>query len=100
MTHPFLLFSGTANRDLGVKIAHQLGISLGDCQIKRFPDGEISIEINEFIEEKIVFILQPISPPVDANLVELLAFADACRRGAARHLIAIMPYFGYSRGDY
>ncbi|MBE9166572.1 ribose-phosphate diphosphokinase [Pleurocapsales cyanobacterium LEGE 06147] len=99
MKENFILFSGTANRPLAEAIARQLGVSLGNCTIERFPDGEVSVEIDESVNERIVFLVQPTSPPVDANLIELLAFADACRRAGASSIIAIVPYFGYARGD-
>lgn len=99
MTEHFTIFSGTANPDLAIAIANQLGVRLGACAVQRFPDGEISVRLNEPVRGREVFILQPTSPPVNDHLIELLAFADACRRAAASHITAIIPYYGYARAD-
>lgn len=99
MTNEFTIFSGTANRDLAEDIASQLGVELGECTIKRFPDSEVLVNINQSVREQEVFIVQPTSPPVDVNLMELLAFADACRRASAKRITAVVPYFGYARSD-
>lgn len=94
-----ILFAGTANPGLAKAIADQLGISLGRCVAERFPDGEIGVQLLESVRHKAVFIVQSTSPPVNDHLVELLAFADACRRSAAASITAIIPYFGYARSD-
>lgn len=80
-------------------IAQQLNIPLGECVSERFPDGEIAVRLLEPIRQKSVFLIQSTSPPVNDRLVELLAFADACRRAAAARITAIIPYFGYARSD-
>lgn len=95
----FTIFAGTANAALAEAIARELGSDLGDCAIDRFPDGEVTARLLESVRRKDVFLVQPTSPPVDAHLVELLALADACRRSAAAHVTAIVPYFGYARSD-
>ena len=94
-----ILFAGTANPGLAKAIADQLGIPLGRCIAERFPDGEIGVQLLEPVRQKAVFIVQSTSPPVNDHLVELLAFADACRRSAAASITAIIPYFGYARSD-
>ena len=99
MTADFKLFAGTANPELARAIANELKIDLGNCAIERFPDGEISVRLEESVREQKVFILQPTSPSVDPNLIELLAFTDACRRSSAAQITAIAPYFGYARSD-
>ncbi|MEL6581111.1 MAG: ribose-phosphate pyrophosphokinase [Cyanobacteria bacterium J06621_12] len=99
MTGNFKLFAGTANPQLAQAVADELNISLGECKIERFPDGEISVRLAESVREQKVFILQPTSPPVDTNLMELLAFADACRHSSAAQITAVVPYFGYARSD-
>jgi ribose-phosphate pyrophosphokinase len=96
---PFILFTGTANSDLAKAIANQLGIPLGKSIAEHFPDGEIGVQLLESVRQKAVFIVQSTSPPVNDHLVELLAFADACRRSAAASITAIIPYFGYARSD-
>lgn len=99
MTETFTLFSGTANPELARSVACEMGVPLGACSVERFPDGEISVRLDEPVRGREVFIIQPTSPPVNENLFELLAFADACRRSAARHVTAVVPYFGYARQD-
>jgi ribose-phosphate pyrophosphokinase len=97
--HEFVLFCGTANPGLGRSVANELGVRLGRSQVERFPDGEVSVRLEESVRRKEVFILQPTAPPVDQHLVELLCFADAARRAAAERVTAVIPYFGYARAD-
>jgi len=99
MTDELTIFAGTANPDLAQKVARELGVSLGACAVERFPDGETSVRLDEPVRGREVFILQPTSPPVNDHLVELLTFADACRRASAASITAIVPYFGYARSD-
>ncbi len=99
MAGDFIIFAGTANRNLAKKIADELGKRLGKCSVEKFPDGELSIRLCEPVHGREVFIVQPTSPPVNENLMELLAFADACRRASASRITAIVPYFGYARSD-
>lgn len=94
-----LLFSGTAHESLALAVAEQAKIHLGACEIERFPDGEISVRLLEPVRQRDVFLMQPLTPPVNDHLVELLILADACRRAAARRLTAIIPYMGYARAD-
>ncbi|PYS94323.1 MAG: phosphoribosylpyrophosphate synthetase [Acidobacteria bacterium] len=93
------IFAGTANPDMARSIARALGVRLGACQVERFPDGETSVKLDEPVRGREVFIVQPTAPPVNDHLVELLAFADACRRASAASITAIVPYFGYARAD-
>jgi ribose-phosphate pyrophosphokinase len=95
----FLIFSGTAIPDLASAIARELGVRPGLCAVERFPDGEVSVKLEESVRRKEVYIIQSTSPPVNDHLVELLAFADAFRRASAQSITAIIPYFGYSRSD-
>ncbi|HEX7243094.1 MAG TPA: ribose-phosphate pyrophosphokinase [Longimicrobiaceae bacterium] len=95
----FILFAGSANRPLAESVAGMLGVTLGTCSVERFPDGEVSVRLEESVRGREVFVLQPTSPPVNDNLVELLAFADACRRAAAERVTVVIPYFGYARAD-
>ena len=99
MKNDFVIFAGTANSELAVKVARELGVELGACTIERFPDGETSVRLDEPVRKREVFIIQPTAPPVNEHLVELLAFADSCRRASAAHITAIIPYFGYARSD-
>lgn len=93
------IFAGTANPELASAIAGELGVALSPCTVERFPDGEVSVHIDESVRGHEVFIVQSTSPPVNDHLVELLVFADACRRAAADRITAVVPYFGYARSD-
>ena len=92
------IFSGLSNRPLAESIAHYLGFSLGDVELSRFSDGEISVKYNENIRGIDVFIVQSTCPPSD-HLMELLLMIDAARRASAKRITAVIPYFGYARQD-
>ena len=93
------LFAGTANEPLAAAVARELNVPLGGRTVERFPDGEVAVRLEESVRGREVFILHPTSPPVNDHLVELLVFADACRRASAARITAIVPYFGYARSD-
>ena len=93
------LLTGTANLPLAEAIASFLGIELAACAVRRFADGEIFVEITENVRGHDVFVLQPTSSPANDHLMELLILIDALRRGSARRLTAVIPYFGYARQD-
>lgn len=99
MPSDFVIFAGTANRALADGVARELGVGLGACTVERFPDGEVSVRLDESVRGREVFVVQPISPPVNDHLLELLSFADACRRASAARFVAVAPYLGYSRAD-
>lgn len=99
MAREFVIFAGTANPDLTAAIAADLGMFPGACAIERFPDGETSVQLLEAVRRKEVFLVQPLSPPVNDHLVELLALADACRRAGSARITAVVPYLGYARSD-
>ncbi|HEV8717862.1 MAG TPA: ribose-phosphate pyrophosphokinase-like domain-containing protein [Candidatus Binatia bacterium] len=77
------ILTGTANPALAAAIAERLGTRLSSCQVERFPDGEVAVQLLAPVRHKMVFLVQPTSPPVNDHLIELLALADACRRAAA-----------------
>ena len=93
------VFSGSAHPQLAQDIAGFLGVSLGQCRLRRFPDTEVSFQIDENIRGTDVFIVQPTCAPVDQHLVELLIMVDAFRRSSASRITAVLPYFGYARQD-
>ena len=95
----FVVLAGTANPALAACVARELGVPLGACRVERFPDGELSVRLDDSVRGREVFVVQPTSPPVNDHLVELLAFADACRRASAERVSAVVPYFGYARAD-
>jgi ribose-phosphate pyrophosphokinase len=93
------LFSGSAHPDLAQEIAGYLGVSVGQARLKRFPDTEVSFQIEENIRGTDVFVVQPTSAPVDEHLIELCVMVDAFRRSSASRITAVMPYYGYARQD-
>jgi ribose-phosphate pyrophosphokinase len=93
------VFSGSAHPDLTREIAGFLGVSVGQSRLRRFPDSEVSFQIDENIRGTDVFIVQPTSNPVDQHLVELLIMIDAFRRSSAARITAVLPYYGYARQD-
>jgi ribose-phosphate pyrophosphokinase len=93
------VFAGNANRQLAGDIAKHLGFPLGKCNVGRFSDGEVIVEIMDNVRGRDVFVVQPTCPPVNDNLMELLIMADALRRASAARITAVIPYFGYARQD-
>ena len=94
------IFSGNANPDLAREIAAYLGTSVGDAAINRFNNGEVQVMINESVRGKDIFIVQPTCGPiVNDNVMELLIMADAFKRASAKHITAVVPYYGYARQD-
>lgn len=93
------IFTGNANPELAKEICDYLGLPLGEAFVGRFNNGEVQIMIDESVRGKDVFIVQPTSYPVNDNLVELLVMADALKRASARHITAVVPYYGYARQD-
>lgn len=93
------IFTGNANPELAKEICDYLGLPLGEAFVGRFNNGEVQIMIDESVRGKDVFIVQPTSYPVNDNLIELLVMADALKRASARHITAVVPYYGYARQD-
>ena len=94
----FMIFSGTNTRYLAEKICASLQCPLGNLVVTKFSDGEFSVSYEESIRGKNVFLIQSTFPNSD-NLMELLLMIDAAKRASARHIIAVMPYFGWARQD-
>ncbi len=93
------IFSGSAHPELAREIAGVLGVGLGQARLRRFPDSEVSFQIDENIRGTDVFIVQPTSNPVDQHLVELMIMIDAFRRSSAARITAVLPNYGYARQD-
>src|SRR5215471_3087006 len=93
------LFSGSAHPALAQEIAEHLGIPMGVARLHRFPDTEVSFQIDENIRGTDVFVVQPTSAPVDEHLIELCVMIDAFRRSSASRITAVLPYYGYARQD-
>ncbi len=94
-----VVFSGNANPDLANKVVERLDIPLGEAVVGKFSDGEITIDIEENVRGKDVFILQPTCAPTNDNLMEIILLADCLRRASASRITAVIPYFGYARQD-
>jgi len=92
------VFTGKANPALAQEITKHLHVPLGRADVSRFSDGEVFVELMENVRGRDVFIVQSTCPPAE-NLMELLMMTDACRRASARHVTAVVPYFGYARQD-
>jgi len=106
------VFSGSAHAELTREIASFLGVSVGQARLRRFPDTEVSFQIDENIRGTDVFIVQPTCAShyvgedgrervrsVDQHLIELLIMIDAFRRSSAARITAVLPYYGYARQD-
>jgi len=93
------LFTCNANVPLAHGIAENLSLTMGEAVVGRFSDGEISMQVHETVRGLDTYIIQPTSPPVNDNLMELLIMVDALRRASAARITAVIPYFGYARQD-
>ncbi|MDI3538396.1 MAG: ribose-phosphate pyrophosphokinae [Bacillota bacterium] len=93
------VFSGNAHPELAREIAAYIGVPLGAAKVGRFSNGEIQVVIDESVRGADVFVVQPISHPVNENIMELLIMIDAFRRASARRITAVIPHYGYARQD-
>lgn len=94
-----IVISGNSNTPLSGEIAEYLGVKLGDARIRRFSDNEIFVEIQQNVRGEDVFLVQSTSYPANDNLMELLITMDALRRGSAKRITAVIPYYCYARQD-
>ena len=99
MKAPIKLVAGNSNRALADAIAAYLEVPLAKCQVRRFADMEVFVEIQENVRGQDVYIIQSTSFPANDHLMELLIITDALRRSSARRITAVIPYFGYARQD-
>ena len=93
------VFTGNASPALASAICEQIGIKLGEAEVKGFSDGEVAVSLFESVRGSDVFIVQSTCSPVNDNLMELLVMIDACKRASAGRITAVIPYFGYARQD-
>ena len=93
------IISCNSNQELAKSIASYIGVSLADASMRKFADDEIFVEINENIRGEDVFIIQSTSHPANDHLMELLISIDAAKRGSAKRITAVIPYYGYARQD-
>jgi ribose-phosphate pyrophosphokinase len=94
-----VLFTGNANPVLAQEIATHLGVDLGQAEVGRFSDGEVTVEIQQNVRARDVFVVQPTCAPTNENLMELFIMVDALKRASARRITAVIPYYGYARMD-
>lgn len=93
------ILKGSANQPLADEICDFIGATPAHVTMKRFPDQEVFVKIDENVRGKDVFIVQPTSPPANDNLMELLIMMDAARRASAQRITAVLPFYGYARQD-
>jgi ribose-phosphate pyrophosphokinase len=93
------LLAGNSNRTLAQAVSTHLDIPLTKAQVKRFPDNEVWVTIDENVRGEDVFVIQSTSYPANDNLMELLICIDALKRASAKRITAVLPYFGYARQD-
>ncbi len=93
------ILAGNSNVPLATKISKNIGIELTNATVKRFSDDEVFVEIHENVRGQDVFVIQSTSTPANDNLMELLVCVDTLRRASAKHVTAVIPYFGYARQD-
>ena len=93
------VFTGNAHPALAQAITEYLGIPLGKCEVLQFSNENTFVRILENVRQRDTFVVQPISSPVNSNLVELLIMLDALKRASAGRITAVIPYYGYGRTD-
>jgi ribose-phosphate pyrophosphokinase len=96
---PLRVFGGRAHPELTDEICSIIGLEAGKITLYSFSDGESYVQIDENVRGADVFVIQPTSPPVNDNLMELLIMLDAFKRSSARRVTAVLPYYGYARQD-
>jgi ribose-phosphate pyrophosphokinase len=99
LSRPLKVFTGRSHPTLAQEICTLLGVELGHVSLYSFSDGENYVQIDENVRGADVFVIQPTSPPVNDNLMELLIMLDAFKRSSASRVTAVLPYYGYARQD-
>ncbi len=93
------VFTGNAHPTLAQTVTEYLGIPLGKCEVFEFTNENIFVRILENVRQRDTFVIQPLSSPVNKNLVELLIMLDALKRASAGRITAVIPYYAYGRTD-
>lgn len=93
------IIAGNSSKELAGKIADYMGVSMLDCEVGKFSDGEICLNMNETVRGCDMFVIQSTNSPVNDNLMELLILIDALKRASAGRITAVIPYYGYARQD-
>ncbi len=99
MQEPYIIFSGTSHPNFSTELAVYLGTPLGQVSFEPFPDGEISVQIQDNVRGRDVFVIQSVAREPNFYLMELLIMIDALKRASAKSIVAVIPYFGYARQD-
>ncbi len=94
-----ILLSGNSNKPLSNSVGKALNTPIADIEKILFPDGEIVLNFQDPVQWKNIFVIQPTSPPVTENLMELLLILDTLRQNSAKKITVLLPYFGYGRQD-
>lgn len=94
-----MIFTGNANPKLAADIARRLGITPSPALVSKFADGETQIALQESVRKQHVYLIQPTSPPVNENLMELILMISALKAASAKSVTVVIPYFGYARQD-
>jgi ribose-phosphate pyrophosphokinase len=94
-----MVFAGRSHPELAQRMAEQLGVELGDVELRTFANDETYVRYTESIRGADVFIVQTGSEPVDRNLMELLLMIQAAKLASAKRITAVIPWFPYSRQD-
>ncbi|MBP9837966.1 MAG: ribose-phosphate pyrophosphokinase [Proteobacteria bacterium] len=93
------IIAGRSNPRLATSIAQSIGVEPTNCDVRRYSDGELSVEIGDNVRGQDVFVIQSTSSPGNDHLMELLMIIDALKRASAERITAVLPYFGYARQD-
>jgi len=93
------VFTGSAHPALARAVAEYLGIPMGECEVSEFSNENIFVRVLENVRQRDTFVVQPLSSPVNRNLVELLIMIDALKRASAGRITAVVPYYAYGRTD-
>ncbi len=93
------VFSGSAHPELAAEICDQLEVPLHPCRVTRFANDCLEVQLQANCRERDVYLVQPLVPPVQENLVELLLMADAARGASAARTTVVMPHYAYARSD-
>jgi ribose-phosphate pyrophosphokinase len=97
--HPLRIFTGSAHPALAIAIANRLGVPLGKSTVRRLPDSEIHVMVDEVVRDQDIFLVQTCCAPVNDNLMELLLLLDAFRRASAHSISVLIPYYPYARQE-
>jgi len=93
------VFTGNSHPTLAQAVVDYLKLPLGKCEVFEFSNGNTFVRILENVRQRDVFVIQPLSVPVNHSIVEMLIMLDALKRASAARITAVVPYYGYGRTD-